>query len=137
MNRGQNRPATTDADVADGLITHGLRSPRLALVPVDRAADLPAAIGWMGTVSYELDVARLCTVLRSWVDRFGAQVIALSYTRLDLSVAAPPQTLGEALSVAAEHFAFCPHNLWEIYKTIRIYAEEALLGNAHWTFWWD
>ncbi|MGY4965352.1 DUF4253 domain-containing protein [Streptomyces sp. 900105245] len=35
----------------------------------------------------------------------------MSYARLDLSVAAPPQTLDEALAVAVEHFAFCPDNI--------------------------
>ncbi|MBT3166487.1 DUF4253 domain-containing protein [Streptomyces sp. Vc74B-19] len=130
-------PDTTAADVADALIKNSLGSPRIALVPVGRAADLPAAIGWAGPVNYENDVARLCAVLRSWEVRFGVQVVALSYARLDVSVAAPPQTLDEALAVAAEHFAFCPDNIWQGYETIRLYAEEALVGNTHWTFWWD
>ncbi|MFE1869361.1 DUF4253 domain-containing protein [Streptomyces sp. NPDC059496] len=114
-----------------------LESPRLALVPVGRPADVPAAIGWSGPVNYVDDVARLCAVLRSWEDRFGARVVALSYARLDLSVAAPPRSLDEALAIAAEHFAFCPDNVWQGYESIRLYAEQALLGNAHWTFWWD
>ncbi|MGW6753788.1 DUF4253 domain-containing protein [Streptomyces sp. NPDC055006] len=80
-----------------------------------RAAGLPAAIDWSGPVNYENDVARLCAILRSWDDRFGVQVVALSYARLDLSVAAPPQTLDKALAVAAEHFAFCPDNIWQGY----------------------
>ncbi|MCX5409730.1 DUF4253 domain-containing protein [Streptomyces sp. NBC_00335] len=130
-------PTTTAADVAKGLVGHSLKSPRLALVPVGRAADIPAAIGWSGPVNYENDVARLCAVLRSWEDRFGVRVVALSYARLDLSVAAPPQTMDEALAIAAEHFAFCPDNIWQGYESIRLYAEEALVGNAHWTFWWD
>lgn len=123
--------------VADGLIAHRLPSPRLALVPVGRSADLPAAIGWTGPVNHENDVARLCAVLRSWEDRFGIRVIALSPARLDLSVATPPQTLAEALPIAAEHFAFCPDNVWQGYETLRLYAEEALVGNPYWTFWWD
>ncbi|RZU36627.1 uncharacterized protein DUF4253 [Streptomyces sp. BK022] len=130
-------PEVTAADVAQALVGHSLMSPRIALVPVGRAADLPAAIGWSGPVNYEHDVARLCAVLRSWEDRFHVRVIALSYARLDLSVAAPPRTLEEALAVAAEHFAFCPDNIWQGYESIREYAEDALVGKAHWTFWWD
>ncbi|MCJ0875734.1 DUF4253 domain-containing protein [Streptomyces sp. AP-93] len=114
-------PATTAADVAGDLardlardlVGGRLKGPRLALVPVGRAADLPAAIGWAGPVNQENDVARLCAVFRSWEDRFGVRVVALSSARLDLSVAAPPQTLHEALAVAAEHFAFCPDNIWQ------------------------
>ncbi|MFB7267544.1 DUF4253 domain-containing protein [Streptomyces nojiriensis] len=130
-------PDATAGDVADGLIGPWLESPRLAMVPVGRSADLPAAIGWSGPVHYESDVARLCAVLRSWEDRFGARVVALSHARLDVSVAVPPQSPDEALAVAAEHFAFCPDNVLQGYESIRLYAEQALLGNAHWTFWWD
>ncbi|WP_317633657.1 hypothetical protein [Streptomyces albidocamelliae] len=27
--------------------------------------------------------------------------------------------------------------MWQGYESIRLYAEEALVDNAHWTFWWD
>ncbi|MEH0631693.1 DUF4253 domain-containing protein [Streptomyces stelliscabiei] len=73
-----------------------------------RSADIPAAIGWTGPVNHENDVARLCAVLRSWEDRFGIRVVALTFDQLVLSVAAPPTTEAEAEAVAAEHFAFCP-----------------------------
>ncbi|MEU4154176.1 DUF4253 domain-containing protein [Streptomyces sp. NPDC026659] len=130
-------PDAIAAEVAAALVEHRLSSPRLALAPAVRSADLPAAIGWTGPVNHESDVARLCAVLRSWEDRFGVRVTALSHNRLDLSVAAPPQTVDEALAVAVEHFAFCPDNVWQGYETLRLYAEEALVGSRHWTFWWD
>ncbi|MFE1553384.1 DUF4253 domain-containing protein [Streptomyces sp. NPDC058734] len=49
----------------------------------------------------------------------------------------PPCTLAEALPVAAEHFAFCPDSVWQGSGTVRDYAAEALVGAAHWSFWWD
>ncbi|MEV6589818.1 DUF4253 domain-containing protein [Streptomyces acidicola] len=129
-------PDVRAAEVAAGLIEQGwLSSPRLGLVPVSRDTDIPASIGWTGPSND--DAASLRAVLRSWEDRFGARLLALSYARLDLSVAAPPQTMEEALAVAAEHFAFCPDNVWQGYETMSLYAEEAVLGNSHWTFWWD
>lgn len=130
-------PDRAAAEVAGGLTGHWLERPRLALVPTGRSADILAAIGWTGPVNFENDVALLCAVLRSWDERFGVRVVALSHARLDLSVAAPPQTPDEALAIAAEHFAFCPDTIWQGYETIRLYAEEALVGNTHWTFWWD
>lgn len=130
-------PDAVAAEVAAGLTEHRLSRPRLALAPVLRSADLPAAIGWTGPMNHENDVARLCAVLRSWEDRFGVRVVALSHDRLDLSVAAPPESAEEALAVAVEHFAFCPDTIWQGYDTLRRYAEEALVGNTHWTFWWD
>ncbi|MGW4303581.1 DUF4253 domain-containing protein [Streptomyces sp. NPDC004646] len=130
-------PDAIAAEVAASLVEHRLSSPRLALAPAARSADLAAAIGWTGPVGDEDDAARLCAVLRSWEDRFGVRLIALSHDRLDLSVAAPPQTVEDALAVAVEHFAFCPDNVWQGYETLRLYAEEALVGSRHWTFWWD
>ncbi|MFI9563362.1 DUF4253 domain-containing protein [Streptomyces rishiriensis] len=135
--------ATADAragQVADSL-TDGsrawLKEPHLALVPARRSADIPAAIGWTGPLNYEDDVARLCTVLRSWEDRFGIRVVALGFDTLVVSVAAPPATPAEAEWVAAEHFAFCPDTVAQNGPdTLRAYAEE-LVDEPVWSFWWD
>ncbi|MFD0353839.1 DUF4253 domain-containing protein [Streptomyces sp. NPDC127110] len=132
-------PAAAAAAVAAELLAQGWLggSPRLALVPAGRGADVPAAIGWCGPTNHDNDTARISAVLRSWEGRFGARVLAIGFARLDLSVAAPPRTLAEALPVAAEHFAFCPDNVWQGSGTVRDYAAEALVGEAHWSFWWD
>ncbi|MEU9988883.1 DUF4253 domain-containing protein [Streptomyces sp. NPDC048045] len=133
-------PDTRAAQVADSL-TDGtrawLKDPHLALVPARRSADIPAAIGWTGPLNYENDVARLCTVLRSWEDRFGIRVVALTFDTLTVSVAAPPATQAEAEAVAAEHFAFCPDNITQNGPdTLRAYAKD-LVGAPTWSFWWD
>ncbi|WP_405587004.1 DUF4253 domain-containing protein [Streptomyces sp. NBC_01092] len=133
-------PEAVAADIADSLIDSGslLEDPRLALVPARRSADIPAAIGWTGPVNHEGDTARLCAVLRSWEDRFGIRVVALGFDHLLVSVAFPPDTLAEAEAVAAEHFAFCPDNILQSHDTnIRAYAENRLLNQPAWHFWWD
>ncbi|MEV6024628.1 DUF4253 domain-containing protein [Streptomyces sp. NPDC052036] len=133
-------PDSRAAEVADRLLDDGswFKEPRLALIPARRSADLPAAIGWTGPVNYENDTAVLCSVLRSWEDRFGIRVVALTYDRLVLSVAAPPTTQAEAEAVAAEHFAFCPDNITQGHReTLREYAEHEVLGQRVWSFWWD
>ncbi|WP_418959759.1 DUF4253 domain-containing protein [Streptomyces tritici] len=113
------------------------KDPRLALVPARRSADVPAAIGWAGPLNHENDVARLCAVLRSWEDRFGIRVVGLGFDVLVVSVAAPPVSLPEAEELAAEHFAFCPDNVWQRGPgTLEAYAR-GLVGEHVWTFWWD
>ncbi|MGW8764621.1 DUF4253 domain-containing protein [Streptomyces sp. NPDC055815] len=139
------RPVTTDPDGAAATVAGMLTGPgfwlddaRPALVPARRSADIPAVIGWGGPMNHENDVARLCAVLRSWEDRFGARVIALTFDQLVVSVAAPPRTPEEAEAVAAEHFAFCPDNITQgEYDTLREYARKALLDVPVWRFWWD
>lgn len=133
-------PDARAAEVADSLLEEGswFKEPRLALVPARRSADIPAAIGWGGPLNHETDTARLCAVLRSWEDRFGIRVVALTFDQLVLSVAAPPTTAAEAEEVAAEHFAFCPDNITQgHHDTLRKYAEHDVLGRRIWFFWWD
>ena len=133
-------PESVASDIVDSLLDGGgpLKDPRLALVPARRSADIPTAIGWTGPANHEGDTARLSAVLRSWEDRFGIRVVALGFDHLLVSVAAPPTTLVEAEALAAEHFAFCPDNIWQgSDATLTAYAEHQLLNQQAWHFWWD
>ncbi|MER5206746.1 DUF4253 domain-containing protein [Streptomyces sp. NPDC002825] len=140
-------PLRTDPDRAAASVAEALTKPgswlagaRPALVPARRSADIPAVIGWGGPMNHENDVARLGTVLRSWEDRFGVRVVALTFDQLVVSVAAPPRTPEEAEAVAAEHFAFSPDNITQgncDTPTLREYARKAVLEAPVWTFWWD
>ena len=132
-------PDVVAADVVDSLSagTGPLKDPRLGLAPARRSADIPTAIGWMGPTNHANDTALLSAILRSWEDRFGIRVVALGFDQLLVSVAAPPTTLDDALAVAAEHFAFCPDNIWQGAGTLQAYAEQQLLNQPTWHFWWD
>ncbi|MCX4962812.1 DUF4253 domain-containing protein [Streptomyces virginiae] len=135
---GSDDPDALACELADALIASGfLPSPRLALVPAGRGADVLTAAGWCGPTNFENDTALISTVLRSWEDRFGARVVALGFDELHVSAAAPPRTTAHALPVAAEHFAFSPDNIWQGSGSIRAYADEAVTGSNHWGFWWD
>src|SRR6266487_6396504 len=46
-------------------------------------------------------------VMRSWEERFGARLFALTQDQAYLLVGRPPPDLDAALLVAAEHFVFC------------------------------
>ncbi|MFD7435923.1 DUF4253 domain-containing protein [Streptomyces sp. NPDC059861] len=132
-------PDAVATDLAEHLLTDGtwLKEPRLALVPARRSADIAAAIGWSGPVNHEDDVARLCAVLRSWEDRFGIRVVALTFDQLIVSVAAPPTTPDAARAVAAEHYAFCPDHVDRSgFPASDAYAEQ-LIDREFWSFWWD
>lgn len=108
----------------------------LAVVPVDRPADVITAINWSGPCNYRRNLAELSAVLRTWEDRFGAVVVRIDRATLWLSVAAPPRTPDHARQVAAEHFAFCRDVDWEDPRPLRTYAAD-LVGGRTWRFWWD
>ncbi|MFE5854216.1 DUF4253 domain-containing protein [Streptomyces sp. NPDC056500] len=111
---------------------------RLGLVPAASGADALAVAGWDGPANYDNDTAKFSTVLRTWEQRFGARVVAVGFDTLHLSIATPPTQTEDALLIAAEHFAFCPDNIWQGSRphTLISYADQ--LVDAHsWEFWWD
>jgi hypothetical protein len=64
-------------------------------------------------------------------------VVGLGFDTLELSLAAPPLSMEQALRVAAEHFAFCPDSVWQgSYKNLEAYAASLIDQNC-WSFWWD
>ncbi|MFJ6521959.1 DUF4253 domain-containing protein [Streptomyces filamentosus] len=129
-------PDALAAEHADVLLSFGTDA-RLGLVEAASGAEALAAAGWAGPANHEGDTARIAAVVADWERRFGARVFAVGFDTLRLSVAAPPATPEEALRVAAEHFAFCPDNVWQgRHEDLRAYAED-LVGADAWTFWWD
>jgi hypothetical protein len=109
---------------------------RLGLVAAERGSDALWGTGWDGPCNY-FGTAGLSVVVRSWEARFGATVVGIGFATLELSVAAPPLTIDEALPVAAEHFAACPDNILQgRADSFHEYAD-LLVGENSWTFWWD
>jgi predicted DNA-binding WGR domain protein len=108
----------------------------LGLVPVERPADVVAAVGWTGWANYGFDPGAMAQVFRSWEERFGAVLVGLGFDILTFAVARPARNLAEATAIAAEHFAVSPDNIFQGAGTIRDYARELVHANA-WQFWWD
>ncbi|GII92884.1 DUF4253 domain-containing protein [Sinosporangium siamense] len=108
----------------------------LGLVAASRGADSLAVMGWQGALNHNKWTAPLAAVVRSWEERFGARIVRLGFNTMDLSVAAPPVTTRHALHVAAEHWTFCPDNVYQGPGTLEDYAE-VIRGRTVWSFWWD
>ncbi|MFF3174638.1 DUF4253 domain-containing protein [Streptomyces sp. NPDC057900] len=111
---------------------------RLGLVIAESGAEALTVAGWSGPCNYDNDTAKFSAVVRDWEHRFGARVVAVGFSTLHLSIASPPMDEHEALLVAAEHFAFCPDNIWQGSRpyTLAAYAER-ITRARHWDFWWD
>ncbi|MFF2146839.1 DUF4253 domain-containing protein [Kitasatospora sp. NPDC058190] len=136
-------PAATVPDGAADAEARGLagalqpgRNVRLGLVRAASGAEALVACGWAGPLNHDNDIAKIAAVLADWERRFGAQVVEVGFDTLQLSVAAPPATLAEALPLAAEHAAFCPDQIHQSAGTLTAYAEQ-LVASRHWYFWWD
>jgi hypothetical protein len=123
------RPASIDRHVRD-LQGH------LGLVAVDRPAKVLDAIGWMGPANYDLNPTEQSAILDTWEDRFDAYLVGLGFDTISLAVGRPPRDLASATAIAAEHFGFCPDNVWQGVGSIGEYAP-LLVGGNRWDFWWD
>ncbi|MER7754744.1 DUF4253 domain-containing protein [Kitasatospora sp. NPDC097643] len=133
-------PCVADAGECARILAAGLEADggrlRLGLVRAAGGAAALAACGWNGPVNHENDTAKIAAVLASWERRFGARVVQAGFDTLELSVAAPPATLDEALPLAAEHTALCPDLVFQGTGTLTAYAE-LLVAFPRWSFWWD
>ncbi|WP_327699807.1 DUF4253 domain-containing protein [Streptomyces sp. NBC_00459] len=111
----------------------GLAECRLVLVPAHRSSDALALIGW----SAEAPLLLLCALLRSWEDRFGAQVVAAFGSELHVSVARPLVEAEHASLLALEHVLSTADNIVDDPPTpFPEYATD-LVGRTSWSFWWD
>ena len=124
-----DRPLTINPHVRD-LAGH------IALVSVERPAQTLEKIGWMGPANYDLEPSQQSAILDTWEDRFDAYLVGLGFDTLILAVGRPPADLDAATKISAEHFAFCPDNIFQGAESIGAYAPQ-LVGQHLWYFWWD
>ena len=111
-----------------------LAAARIGLVPASRPADALPLIGW--TPSDQSDALPIAAVVRSWEDRFGARLLRVGFAEISLLIDRPPQTIGHAQRIAAEHFAFCDECAGEGLSDIPSITA-SLMEAPIWTFWWD
>jgi hypothetical protein len=107
----------------------------LVVIPTDDWTTVPAHLNWGGwneCPAPEYHVA----ALRSWRDRFGAELIGLGPDVMNLKVARRPETPEVALSLAQEQYVYCPDIVDQGSGKIEDLAQ-TLLQEDWWYFWWD
>ncbi|MGZ6944363.1 MAG: DUF4253 domain-containing protein [Acidimicrobiia bacterium] len=138
---GPEFPGLTPAPLAYGQlaidqVASAFAPRRIALVAAWRPGDVITRLGWLGAENVTQDVAGISSVLRSWEDRFGAVLAAMSWDSIVLAVQGVPGTVAESLPIAAEHFAFCPDQIERGLGSVRAHAE-AITNAVFWRFWLD
>ncbi|MFJ7073614.1 DUF4253 domain-containing protein [Streptomyces sp. NPDC098781] len=129
-------PGEASVSLLAGLMdagSFGLAECRLALVPAPRGSDALGLTGW----SAEAPLPLLCALLRSWEDRFGAQVVAVYDSELHVSVARPPVDEEHANQLALEHVLSTADNVVDDPPTPFPEYAKGLVGRTSWSFWWD
>jgi Domain of unknown function (DUF4253) len=108
-------PATLTVDPA--ALVWADREPELAftsrdtvigLIPARHGWEVPGRLSWGGAVNYDLDGAHHVAVLRSWQQRYGAELVTLTRDQIELLVAHPPRDPATIVQVAVEMLGYCP-----------------------------
>jgi len=136
--RSDSRLSAAERDAALG----PLPAARIGLVAAQRPADVLAIVGW----STFDDPARgdqpqnavwIAAVLRSWEDRFGAQLLNVGPGAvIQLLVERPPRSLEAAQRIAAEHRVFADECAGTGASDIPSISA-SIVSAPIWTFWWD
>lgn len=107
----------------------------IALVPTSDGTEVPAYFrwgNWNGCPAPQFHVA----ALRSWRDRYGAELVSLGADVMDIRVARRPETPDAAMALAREHYEYCNDIVDQGTGTISELAA-MLMDTDWWYFWWD
>jgi hypothetical protein len=129
-------PESAELSVAFDILSGKPRQRvHIALIPTDDWTTVPAYLrwgGWNDCPHPEYHVA----ALRSWRDRFGAELIGLSFDTMNLRVKRGPETRDAAVELAREQYLYCTDIVDQGVETLRNLAA-GLLAHRWWYFWWD
>jgi hypothetical protein len=107
----------------------------IAILPCDNGWQAIAYLrwgGWNENPHAEYHVA----ALRSWHERFGAELVGASHDVINLHVATRPATREAALTLAREQYLYCADVVDQGTETLSALAA-ALMDDDWWYFWWD
>jgi hypothetical protein len=107
----------------------------IILVPTDDWTTIPAYLRW-GNWNANPPPEYHVAALRSWRDRYGAELAGLSLDVMNIRVATKPKSRDEAMALAREHYAYCNDTVDQGVGTLSNLAA-ALKSHDWWFFWWD
>ncbi|MFT4076594.1 MAG: DUF4253 domain-containing protein [Asticcacaulis sp.] len=119
----------------DILTDKPLATAYIIMVPTTHSWEVPAYLrwgNWNACPPPEYHVA----LLRSWHERFGAEIAGLSGDVLNLQIIRPLREKDEALAVAREQYVYCADLVEQGVGSLSALAA-TLIGQDWWYFWWD
>jgi hypothetical protein len=108
---------------------------QIVILPTDDPSTIPAYLHWghwNGCPAPEYHIA----ALRSWRERFGAELVGLSHDVMNIRVKSRPPTRKAALELAREQYVYCSDIVEQGAQTLSALAA-VLMENDWWYVWWD
>ncbi|MFG2003068.1 DUF4253 domain-containing protein [Spirillospora sp. NPDC048911] len=108
----------------------------VALVEAEHGWQVPALLNYGGFNDCPPPAVH-GAVLRHWHEHYGAELVCLERSALELLLSRPPQTRAEALAFAWEYTAYCADGA-DLYQAEELPELAGSLLNAEVVrFWWD
>jgi hypothetical protein len=107
----------------------------ILILPTEKSWEVPAYLhwgGWNACPDPELHVA----ALRSWHERFGAELAGLNGDTMNVRIRNRPKDRRQAWQLAHELHAYCPDIVDQGLGSMAAFASE-LMRTDWWFFWWD
>jgi hypothetical protein len=112
-----------------------LEKVQIVILPTDDPSTIPAYLHWghwNGCPAPEYHIA----ALRSWRERFGAELVGLSHDVMNVRVQSRPSTREAALELAREQYVYCSDIVDQGVQSLSALAA-VLMESDWWYFWWD
>lgn len=111
------------------------RNGFIGVFPTDDATTVPALLNYGGWNSCP-PTAYIVAALRSWRQRYGAELVGASGDSMVVSVTRRPDNREEALALASEQYQFCNDIVDQGLGSVAELAAYLMASDA-WYFWWD
>jgi hypothetical protein len=125
-----------DLSVAsDALTGKFFESVHILLIPASASWQVPAFLrwgNWNACPPPEYHVA----ALRSWHQRYGAELVGINGDTMNVRVASRPGDRAEAISLARDQYRYCPDIIDQGVEDVSTLAA-ILMAQDWWYFWWD
>ena len=107
----------------------------LVIFPTDKSYEVPAYAKWGGWNANPMPEVHVAA-LKSWEERYGAQLVGMDAAVLNLKLERRPTTREEAMAVAREQYAYCEDIVLQGVDSLSNLAASNLESDW-WYFWWD
>lgn len=129
-------PASPELTVHQDILTgQSYEKVYIALLPTTSGWQVPAYLSWGGwneNPGPEVHVA----ALKSWHERYGAELVGMDGATLNLRVSRRPRDRDEALALAREQYDYCRDIVDQGVDSLSNLAA-SLVEAKWWYFWWD
>ncbi|MFO6448448.1 DUF4253 domain-containing protein [Erythrobacter sp. NE805] len=107
----------------------------IVIFPAQHGWEVPAYANWGGWNENPAPALHVAA-LKSWHERYGAELVGMSGDVMNLRVARKPASRVEALALAREHYAYCADIVEQGMGSLAALAA-TYLESRWWYFWWD